>query len=283
MVEEDAEALARLELLSNTAMLKKVLDMKGDHKHEKSDDKSSSNYKLATGDTPPSRMYVPSPASSHGDNNQRGESPSLHTIMDSTSDAPPMIHERQGYALIPRPYYHYNPADFESSRDPSSHIERAHYPENGAHSRGYLRGLARGDAYMVGRHRMAPVDAPRVPPHHHRTGLGLPYPMKENIRPRHYLTPAMYDEHGVVDARRSMMPEAMYYHPPRMATAEDHDDSSTRSYEKSLARENANMREQLKEKDMVVSSLQQRVNYLEKHINELRQLPTGKISHIPIE
>jgi chromosome segregation ATPase len=106
--------------------------------------------------------------------------------------------------------------------------------------------------------------------------------MKENVPPRHYLTPAMYNEHGVVDVRRSMMPEAMYYHPPRMATSEDHDDSSTPSYE-SLARENGNMREQLKEKDMVVSSLQQRVNYLEKQINELRQLPTGKISHIPIE
>jgi hypothetical protein len=131
---------------------------------------------------------------------------------------------------------------------------------------------------------MAPSDAAQVSPHQHHTGLGIPYLMKENAPPRHYLTPAMYDEqHGVVDVHRSRMPEAMYFHPPRMATAEDHDDySSTPSYEKSLTRENANMREQLKEKDMVVSFLQQRVNYLEKQINELRQLPTGKISHIPI-
>lgn len=50
-----------------------------------------------------------------------------------------------------------------------------------------------------------------------------------------------------------------------------------------MAREMAFMREQLKEKDMVVSSLQHRVNFLENKITELRQLPTGKISHIPVE
>jgi hypothetical protein len=43
------------------------------------------------------------------------------------------------------------------------------------------------------------------------------------------------------------------------------------------------MREQLKEKDVVVNSLQHRVDYLENRINELRQLPTGKVSHIPVE
>jgi hypothetical protein len=50
-----------------------------------------------------------------------------------------------------------------------------------------------------------------------------------------------------------------------------------------VVRELAVMQEQLKEKDMVVSTLQYRVNYLENEINELRQLPTGKISHIPVE
>jgi hypothetical protein len=50
-----------------------------------------------------------------------------------------------------------------------------------------------------------------------------------------------------------------------------------------MARQIQNMQEQLGEKDMVVSSLQHRVNYLENQIHELRQLPTGKISHIPVE
>jgi hypothetical protein len=54
------------------------------------------------------------------------------------------------------------------------------------------------------------------------------------------------------------------------------------SYEEAI-RELAVMREQLKEKDLLVSSLQYRVDYLENKINELRQLPTGKISHIPVE
>lgn len=54
------------------------------------------------------------------------------------------------------------------------------------------------------------------------------------------------------------------------------------SYE-ALTQDVLHMREQLKEKDVVVSALQQRVNYLENQISELRQLPTGKISHIPVE
>ena len=86
----------------------------------------------------------------------------------------------------------------------------------------------------------------------------------------------------VVRRRSEMVPETMYRPPPRVATFEDQDDSRNPSYE-TLARESHHLREQLKEKDMVVSSLQQRVNYLEKQIGELRQLPTGKISHIPIE
>ena len=50
-----------------------------------------------------------------------------------------------------------------------------------------------------------------------------------------------------------------------------------------MTRQIRDLREQLSEKDMVVSSLQHRVNYLENQIHELRQLPTGKISHIPVE
>ena len=50
-----------------------------------------------------------------------------------------------------------------------------------------------------------------------------------------------------------------------------------------MVRQIAELRDQLSEKDMVVSSLQHRVNYLENQIHELRQLPTGKISHIPVE
>jgi len=53
------------------------------------------------------------------------------------------------------------------------------------------------------------------------------------------------------------------------------------SYE-DMVRRIRNMQEQLHEKDTVVSSLQHRVNYLENQIHELRQLPTGKISHIPV-
>lgn len=64
--------------------------------------------------------------------------------------------------------------------------------------------------------------------------------------------------------------------------SEDGEEGHRLSYD-TLARENFHMREQLHDKDAVISSLQQRVHQLETQISELRQLPTGKISHIPIE
>jgi hypothetical protein len=68
--------------------------------------------------------------------------------------------------------------------------------------------------------------------------------------------------------------------PPRLQLQQRRQPSSSRE---DMARQIMELREQLSEKDMVVSSLQHRVNYLENQIHELRQLPTGKISHIPVE
>ena len=68
--------------------------------------------------------------------------------------------------------------------------------------------------------------------------------------------------------------------PPRLQLQQRRQPSSSRE---DMARQIMELREQLSEKDMVVSSLQHRVNYLENQIHELRQLPTGKVSHIPVE
>ena len=68
--------------------------------------------------------------------------------------------------------------------------------------------------------------------------------------------------------------------PPRIKLQQRRPSPSTME---DMTRQIRDLREQLSEKDMVVSSLQHRVNYLENQIHELRQLPTGKISHIPVE
>jgi hypothetical protein len=279
MVEQDAVPLARLELLSNTAMLKKVLDRTSERKGARSQDKATTAVQVPR-QKAPSTVSLPSLMSPKGESNQRGETPSPHTIADSTREAPPMMHERTGYAPIPPSYYHSNRVDVESSRGRSSHAEGTNYLGNGF-PRGYLHG-AHGDMYFIDPCNVAAAATPQMASHRPPAGVRVPYPMKENLPPRHYLGATMYNEHPVVDGRRSGMPETMYRPPARVATFEDHDDSRNPSYE-ILARDNHHLREQLKEKDMVVSSLQQRVNYLEKQIGELRQLPTGKISHIPIE
>lgn len=281
MVEQDAVPLVMLELLSNTAMLKKVLDRKSERKGARSQDKPSAAVQVPR-EKAPSTVSVPSPTSLIGESNQRGESPSPHTITDSTREAPPMVQERTGYAPIPIPptYYHYNRVEVESSRVRSNHVEGTNYPGNGFH-RGFIHG-ARGDRYFIDHCNGAAAATPQMASHRLPAGARVPYAMKENLPPRHYLGGAMYNERPAVDGRRSGMTETMYRPPSRVATFEDHDDSRNPSYE-TLARESHHLREQLKEKDMVVSSLQQRVNYLEKQIGELRQLPTGKISHIPID
>lgn len=67
--------------------------------------------------------------------------------------------------------------------------------------------------------------------------------------------------------------------PPRLQLQQRRQSSPSRE---DMARQISELREQLSDKDMIASSLQHRVNYLENQIHELRQLPTGKISHIPV-
>ena len=54
------------------------------------------------------------------------------------------------------------------------------------------------------------------------------------------------------------------------------------SYE-ALLQENLRLKQEASLKDETIASLQAKADGLEKQIVELRQLPTGKISHIPIE
>jgi hypothetical protein len=54
------------------------------------------------------------------------------------------------------------------------------------------------------------------------------------------------------------------------------------SYE-ALLMENIRLKEQLQQKEDTIETLKSKADSLEKQIGELRQLPTGKISHIPIE
>lgn len=280
MVEQDTIPLARLELLSNTAMLKKVLDRKSEHMDVRSEDKVGRAVQVPREKVTPSTVTLPSPASIAGERNQRVESPSPQTIVDASRDAPPMVYERQGYAPIP--YYHFNRPDVETSRSHSSRSEGTGYPGHGFP--GYIHG-SHPDLYYMDHRSTTPASTTPLASHRLPSVPRVTYPpMKENLPPyHHHIGAAMYNEHHhAVDSRRPGMTETLYRSPSRVATFEDHDDSRNPTYE-TLARENHHLHDQLKEKDMVVSSLQQRVNYLEKQIGELRQLPTGKISHIPLE
>jgi hypothetical protein len=72
------------------------------------------------------------------------------------------------------------------------------------------------------------------------------------------------------------------YHGGHGGYATSSSSSEGASY-RDLADENAKLRHQVHQKDASVAALEAKVRHLEKQIGELRELPTGKISHIPIE
>mmetsp|Transcript_3297 Transcript_3297/g.8826 ORF Transcript_3297/g.8826 Transcript_3297/m.8826 type:complete len:416 (+) Transcript_3297:122-1369(+) len=98
------------------------------------------------------------------------------------------------------------------------------------------------------------------------------------------LMPQNSQNPGVAASNRREMDAA--FDPPQVESQPSHLKMQQRRSSPSreeMAQQMRELREQLSDKDMVVSSLQHRVNYLENQIHELRQLPTGKISHIPID
>ena len=270
MVEQDAVALARLELLSNTAMLKKVLDRKSERKGDKNEEKTF-NIVQAPHQKTPSTLSIASHPLAHGEKNQRRESPSPRTILDSSRDAPPMFHERLGHAAFVPPHFSYNRGDVDSLRAPPSHTEGRAYQGNATFQRGFIQG-AHGDMYYRDNCNIAAAGTSQMASRQHPSGGMAPYTVNENLHRPHYLGTTMYNGRALTDTRH----EPVYHPPPRVATFEDHEDSRSSSYEV-LARENHHLREQLTEKDRVLSSLQEKVNYLEKQIGELRQVSNSPV------
>ena len=316
MVEEIHEsedlAVARLELLSNTAMLKKVLDKKSG---------SPRGVVRNDGGVPSSEVYVqhrepehasvarrPSSSGAAEEERMRRESafhPPPGTMSEAPHDVSPHSYEPPRYAP-PAPVsasaYHFSRAHSPREHAPQMHPRPSPYPGDG--SSGYYHGSHADGYYMENPRYGDPASSSaghHMSSHHvHSSSGGRPPYLKENVPPPHYHHPSsMYSQrerHGHGHAHGHHAGSEMYPPPtPRVAVAPDyvtppHEehhvgvDAPPMSYSyDALAHENHHMREQLKEKDMVVSSLQERVAYLEKQISELRQLPTGKISHIPIE
>jgi hypothetical protein len=348
MVEEDLGsdvlAIARLELLSNTAMLKKVLDKQRGGPPLKEDsprvvDGRNDGVSTSRGDNDRQRQYHPleaanasttrPPSTSTNDSeimtrrdaSAMPHNPHHHPTTTSMDDAPhdisPHLYEPPRYAP-PVPsglasVYHFNTAN--SPRDcppPQMHGRPSPYPGETATS-GYMHG-PHGEIYFLdsGRLESSPGGAvPHISPHHHihhhAGAVRAPY-LKENVPPQHRYRHHPHHPHPYSTHSSSMMERQTGGHhmladggagvytggrPDRLSPLPRSSSSdeaaaaavvvadSMNRYE-GLARENHHMREQLKEKDVVVSSLQQRVAYLENQINELRQLPTGKISHIAV-
>jgi hypothetical protein len=107
-------------------------------------------------------------------------------------------------------------------------------------------------------------------------GGGYPYSSNSGctLRP----TP----EHYGASPWMSHAPPPPIYHRTHDGYATTSSSSEGTSYQ-ALADENATLRHQVHQKDAAVAALEAKVQHLERQVGELRELPTGKISHIPIE
>ncbi len=270
MVEKGSFAVERLELLSNTAMLKKVLDKK------EATGSSPRGTAFARYEKPMATPIAPAPLASPksfiGDRSQQQrESPSSPVIVEATRDSPPRslggsVVDQKG---VPHDYHQYTTSITSTTTAASSahgnpfrgySSEGSRYPPFPPPLPQYIQGM---DRYYGDNRRSTPL-VPLAP--HPEPPSRMSY-QEAPIRVPH-------EERRPVDCREGRS----FYSP----VSEDGEENYRSSYD-ALARESFHMREQLQDKDAVISSLQQRVHQLETQINELRQLPTGKISHIPIE
>jgi hypothetical protein len=94
----------------------------------------------------------------------------------------------------------------------------------------------------------------------------------------------MYGSVFSSDIRRAAISPEVAYYPVDAdgVRTKDQQGANDVSYQ-TVIQENHHLHEQLKQRDYAFLSLQHHVSHLESQINELRSLPTGKISHIPIE
>jgi hypothetical protein len=278
----NSAASERLALLSNTAMLKNVLD-KRDLRIRTSNEISTkaplSHYEdLDPGLAP---MQAPPLSPRPGISSQGRESLSPHVVTEARRDSPPASCHRPDHS---QQYHHFvSSSNFRGQSDypPFPPLPNCRYTQAQPPAERYPRD-----------NRSAALLAPLAPQLDHQRRMQM-----ENMIGQTFRSP--YDERHagpVLSTAGSRPPDTSgrpinYYSPPLISVSDDCEDTNATSqhppafrpaYE-TLLRDNVMMREQLHEKDTIVSSLQHRVSQLETQINELRQLPTGKISHIPIE
>mmetsp|Transcript_91904 Transcript_91904/g.137647 ORF Transcript_91904/g.137647 Transcript_91904/m.137647 type:complete len:364 (-) Transcript_91904:173-1264(-) len=282
MVEEECVANARLELLSNTAMLKNVLDRTGGSGGGtrngsgggRNDAGSEANAKKQSrGQVKAATIYNAGRSIHHSADKKNCGVGSLQTAIVCPSEGPPVLAERSVYPfthpLLMHPYHRFGAGPQEG---PRHQCEQVPYPSNWIQPSVYL-GRGRGDPHVSEPNGNGSSYRAQV---YNRTKENLPPLDSTSERPQ--VPP---DQERVVD--RGFREDVPVHHPiSRAPTIEEHDEVVRPSYE-ALARENLEMRILLKEKESVACLLRKRICSLEKQISELRQLPTGKISHIPID
>ena len=282
MVAMNSGTSERLALLSNTAMLKNVLEKDNGTlaRHQSSDKASLSHYDPNSQSAPmvPRQGRPMSPRAVFS--GQDRESLSPHVVSETRRDSPPSPFHRSDHK---QQFHRFGPnGNFRGQSDyppfpplPHSQCMQSQPPPDRFFRENRTVGLA-----------------PLAPQPDHQPRMQMDMIVGQSFR-------SPYEDRRAVPVQssaRRLPPDHSgrtmnYYSPPLISVSDDCDDTSERQQQpigyrhtyESLARENYIMREQLHEKDSIISSLQQRASQLEAQINELRQLPTGKISHIPIE
>ena len=286
-------ARSRLELLSNTAMLKKVLDNEEQKRSSTPAALSATQAKDATAATTSPSITGISGANlvSREVSVQTPEIQKPVAVGVEKSSLPPALTSSNQNASTLSPF-----ATLVAASPPGGHHATLTPPSSYA---SLLAPSSNSSAKTTG----TPVSLASTP-----VAAGSHRPMLPSLSLAH-LPSAMQHAMAMMATANTMYgsggPSSAFRKPylaptngnPAMVTASPSMEFSSRasptqapgeneqraaSYE-ALLQENLRLKQEVAQKDEAIASLQAKANGLEKQIVELRQLPTGKISHIPIE
>jgi hypothetical protein len=287
--QNEAEAHARLDLLSSASLLKNVMD-KSQTKKDSSSPSCSKENDGNHGDAMDSN-FTPPKCKGRNDNRrnssasavtltagestsgsaapnsapvEKSSSESPATVIASSTSFPPTT---SSYAALltgrtPVGYYHYQQQQQQQLSHQLSAL--AHLPH-----------FQKSAVAMI-------ANANHTGAFHKPFATAAPVPRmtnsKENVPPFFRSVTQHQQQQSPGEGREQQQQQGGAFH----NTATGSTSTNTFSYQVILA-ENMRLKEELKEKEMAMKTLQTKADGLEKQIGELRQLPTGKISHIPVE
>lgn len=306
--QNEAVAQARLELLSNTALLKRVMDSEANNRKQQ-----QQQQKKSTMENTPSKVdTAPVPAATNGDTSTKTTNTTTDIVKDATMSGnhgegrPSPVAEIKINSSSPKSSPVTSPAMSTTSTNTSATVS----PVDHHHMVFVPPSTSYASLLLPTGGATSPAAAAGLSPHQLQSLALAHHSLPQNVKTamammatgnaaaaqgKIYGGPSSAFQKPFIVMKENMPPSfAASATSPIISRqtsptgTQSPGETSSRegptspSYE-ALLEENRRLQQEMKQKDETIATLQTKADGLEKQIFELRQLPTGKISHIPIE